>query len=80
MSDSAHFVPPGEQPAPPPDFNTTGLSDQRGWLEWVPELVLGVSVGDIGTPAFEVILSSRLRRLQIQYHPDRRSGSAHISR
>ena len=50
MSDSAYSVPIHEEPAVAPAFGTGGLSDARGWLEWVPELVLGLDLADVGPP------------------------------
>ena len=54
MPDYAHYVPADEEPAPPPAFTTEGLEDSRGWLKWVPELVLGldVDIRDAGRPHF----------------------------
>ena len=43
---SAYFVPSDEEPAEVPDFNLEVLSNSRGWLEWVPELVLGIDDTD----------------------------------
>lgn len=77
MSDHAYRVPANEKPAPPPVFTTVGLEDSRGWLKWVPELVLGlgVDVSDAGRPHFNAAVSSRLRRLQAHFHPDRPTGN-----
>ena len=49
---SAYFVPSDEEPAAAPEFNLEVLSNSRGWLEWVSELVLGVDLADIDTPRF----------------------------
>lgn len=78
MSDYAHYVPADEEPAPPPAFTTEGLEDSRGWLKWVPELVLGldVDISDAGRPHFDAAVSRRLRRLQVHFHADRPTGNA----
>ena len=80
MSDRAYSVPSDEEPACVPVFSTGGLTGASGWLEWVPELVLGLELDGVGTAPFSTELARRQRRLQATYHPDRRSGDGNLSR
>ncbi|XP_043228693.1 uncharacterized protein LOC122384926 [Amphibalanus amphitrite] len=76
----AYSVPTGEAPATPPVLDIAVLCDERGRLRWVPELVLGVDLRSLEDPEFRAILARRVRRLQIQVHPDRHSGDGTLSR
>ncbi|XP_043236057.1 uncharacterized protein LOC122388744 [Amphibalanus amphitrite] len=76
----AYSVPTGEAPAAPPVLDIAVLCDERGRLRWVPELILGVDLRSLEDPEFRAILARRVRRLQIQVHPDRHSGDGTLSR
>ena len=75
----AYAVPAGEVPAQPPVFSTSVLEDEQGRLVWVPHVVLGVRLEDVGRPAFLGAISDGLRQLQKRVHPDRCSGDANLS-
>ena len=74
--DVLHNVPAGGAPLLPPDFTASGLQDDRGWLKWAPELVLGVDLQDAGRPEFAAIVSKRLRDTHrlLRIHPDKATG------
>ena len=76
----AYTVPAGEAPPPPPAFSLGAVSDEQGWLAWVPHLVLHVDLANVGSPAYLAAISSRIRRLQAKVHPDRCGGDEYLSR
>ena len=63
-----------------PLFNAEDLCDEHGDLIWVPEVVLGVTLHDVGGPEFAQAVSGRLRRLQATLHPDKPTGDQRLSR
>lgn len=79
MSAEAYTVPAGEAPPPPPPFSIGAVCNRQGWMEWVPHLLFGVDLADVGSPAFLAAVSNRVRRLQIQVHPDRCNGKEGLS-
>ena len=64
----------------PPIFSTEALSDSRSCLAWVPDLVLGVDIEDVGHPHLLLSVPRQLRRLQLQFHQDWHSGNEELAR
>ena len=77
---AAHEIPAGEVPAEAPPFNPAIMLDSEDHLAWVPELVIGIELPETWSPELRQAISRRVRRLQLDYHPDRQTGDAHLSR
>ena len=65
---------PHEEDAAAPPFSAEALCDDRGDQIWVPEVVIGVTLRDVGSPAFVKEICGRQRRLQATFHPDKPTG------
>ena len=76
---AAHEIPAGEVPAEAPQFNPAILLDSEGHLAWVPELVIGVELPETWSPELRQAISRRVRRLQLDYHPDRQTDRPELA-
>ena len=71
----SYAAPPEEEEPPALPFPKGVLLDKSGRPRWLPELLLGVPLA-----ASEDEVKKAKRRLQLRYHPDKRSGNVETSR